>query len=107
VAEDHIKQIYFNARVLVRDLNQDGKKEVLVIDNIPMSKYTQMLKIIEKSNIVAYALEPGRLAPLWKTPTFSYCITDMQTEGKTFFLTAQRGKMAKFGEGSGALFWFE
>jgi hypothetical protein len=106
-SEDIINQIYFNARILVKDLNQDGKKEILVIDNIPMSKYTRILKIIEKSNLVAYSVGPGRLAPLWKTRTFGYCITDMQAEGRTLFLTAQRGKMTKFGEGSGAIFWFE
>jgi hypothetical protein len=104
---DMINQTYFNARILVRDLNQDGKKEVLVIDNIPISKYTRILLTIEKSNVVAYALEPGRLAPLWKSPTFSYCITDMQTDGKALFLTAERGKITNIGEGAGAIFWFE
>jgi hypothetical protein len=107
IQQDMLNPTYFNARILVTDLNQDRKKEILVIENIVLSKYTRLLKIIEKSNLVAYAVEPGRLAPIWKTPTFSYCITDMQTDGKTLFLAAQKGKMSTFGEGSGAIFWFE
>jgi FG-GAP-like repeat len=106
-SQEMINQIYFNARLLVTDLNQDGKKEVLVVENILMSQYTRIMKIVEKSNLVAYAVEPGRLAPIWKTPTFSYCITEMQTDGKKLFLTAQKGKMSNIGQGSGAIFWFE
>jgi hypothetical protein len=97
----------FNARVLVTDLNQDRKKEIIVVENILMSKYTRVMRIVEKSNLVAYAVEPDRLAPIWKTTTFGYCITDMQTDGKTLFLSAQRGKMSTIGEGSGSIFWFE
>jgi hypothetical protein len=105
--QDMLNPTFFNARILVTDLNQDRKKEILVIENILMYKYTRLMKIVEKSNLVAYAVEPGRLAPIWKTPTFSYCITDMQTNGKTLFLAAQRGKMSTLGEGSGLIFWFE
>jgi len=105
--QDMLNPTFFNARVLVTDLNQDRKKEILVIENILMSKYTRIMKIVEKSNLVAYAVEAGRLAPIWKTPTFGYCITDMQTDGKTLFLSAQRGKMSTIGEGAGAIFWFE
>ena len=105
--QEMLNPTFLNARILVTDLNQDRKKEILVIENILMSKYTRVMKIVEKSNLVAYAAEPGRLAPIWKTPTFSYCITDMQTDGKSLFLAAQRGKMGTFGEGSGSIFWFE
>jgi hypothetical protein len=107
VQQDMLNPTFFNARILVTDLNQDRKKEIVVVENVLMSKYTRVMKIVEKSNLVAYAVEPGRLAPIWKTTTFGYCITDMQTDGKTLFLAAQRGKMGTFGEGSGAIFWFE
>lgn len=105
--QDMLNPTFFNARILVTDLNQDRKKEVLVVENILMSQYTRIMKIVEKSNLVAYAVEPDRLAPIWKTSTFGYCITDMQTDGKSLFLAAQRGKMGTFGEGSGSIFWFE
>ena len=105
--QDMLNPTYFNARILVADLNRDRKKEILVVENILLSKYTRVLRVVEKSNLVAYAADPGGLKPIWKTPTFGYCITDLQTDGKTLFLSAQRGKMSTIGTGSGAIFWFE
>jgi hypothetical protein len=105
--KDELIPIYINPRILVGDINHDGKNEVLVIDNIPAGKYTKFMKTIEKSNIVIYRVEPGSLVPVLKSPKISYCLTDMQVEGKTLYLAAQRGKMVQFGEGSGSVIWFE
>jgi hypothetical protein len=105
--KDELIPIYINPRIIVKDINQDGKKEVLIINNIPMGKYTKLLRTIEKSNIFVYRVEPARLVPVLQTPKISYCLTDMQMEGKTLYLAAQRGKAVQFGEGSGAIVWFE
>ncbi len=105
--KDELIPIYINPRIVVKDINQDGKNEVVVIDNIPVGKYTKLLRTIEKSNIVVYRADPGSLVPILKSPRISYCLTDIQMEGKTLYLAAQRGKMIQFGEGSGAVIWFE
>ena len=104
---DMLEFLDFNARFLIKDINRDGNKEVLVINNIPLGKHTQLLKIMEKSVVTAYAVGPGGLAAKWDSRQFPYCLTDMQAEGGTIYLAAQRGQMSKIGQGSGAVFWFD
>jgi hypothetical protein len=105
--KDELIPIYINPRIVVKDINQDGKNEVLVIDNIPTGKYTKLSRTIEKSNIIVYRVEPAGLVPVLKTPTIAFCLTDIQVEGKTLYIAAERGKSVQYGEGSGAIVWFE
>jgi hypothetical protein len=105
--QDRLEFLDFNARLLVTDVNQDGKKEVLVINNVPIIKHTQLLKVMEKAVVTAYAVDPGGLSARWNSLQFPYCLTEMQVEGGTIYLAAQRGQLSKLGEGSGAILWFD
>jgi hypothetical protein len=106
-ASDYIQEIQFNSRILVKDIDRNGKNEIVVIDNVPLSKHVKALSVINESSLVAYTREAAGLSPLYNTGTFPFCLTDLQQEGKTLYLAAQKGKIMKFGAGAGAILWFE
>ena len=103
---DQPPRIVLNSRLVVTDIDGDGKKEVLAVKNIPLVKYIDFKHYI-KANLAAYRFEGAGLVEIFKTRTINYCITDMQVDGKTLYLAAQKGQIKKFGEGTGRVLWFE
>jgi hypothetical protein len=99
-------RISFNARLVITDVDEDGKKEVLAATNTPMVKHMDF-KVYVKGNITVYRIDGTSLIEAYKTKNIGYCITDMQTEGQTLYLAAQKGKIAKFGKRRGRIMWFE
>ena len=100
-------RVSFNSRIAITDVDKDGKKEILVIKNIPMISGLQYLTAYLKSNLIAYSIEGTSLVQAWKTRTINYCLTDIQTEGETLFVAAQQGKFENISKGSGRIMWFE
>lgn len=98
---------YFNSRVLVADIDNDGKNEVLLVDNIPLIENLVTLRVMVKSRVAAFRVEGASLRPTLRTKEIPYCLTDMQVEGRTLFLAAQEGSMKTIGSGSGRIMWFE
>jgi hypothetical protein len=92
---------------LITDIAGDGTKEILAIENIPLIKHLLNFKVFTKSNLIAYRIEGTELFPAWATGDIDYCLTDMQTEGQSLFLAAQKGKISNIGKGSGLIMWFE
>ena len=100
-------RIAFNSRLLVTDIDGDGKREILAIKNIPLVEHVVNFKVYTKSNLIAYRVEGTRLSPAWTTSDIDWCVTDMQVEGQTLFIAAQKGKVANIGKGSSQIMWFE
>jgi len=100
-------RISFNSRLLVTDIDGDGNNEVLVIKNIPLIGHTVDFKVFNESNLIAYRIDSTSLVPAWTTRDINYCLTDMQTEEKTLFLAAQKGKMSDLKKGSSRIMWFD
>ncbi len=100
-------RISFNSRVLITDIDGDGNDEVLAIKNIPLVKHIQDFKIFNESNLIAYRIDGTSLIPAWTTRDINYCLTDMQSEVKTLFLAAQKGKISDLMKGSSRIMWFE
>jgi len=100
---------YFNARVVVADIDKDGKNEVVLIDNIPLVGHLATFSnlMFDSSNLEAFRVEGASLVPRWKTRNIPYCLTDMQAEGGTLYLAAQKGELKMVGSGSGRIMWFE
>ena len=97
---------YMNSRVVVTDIDGDGKNEVLAVKSTSMLKYLNILIYI-KSKLTAYSIQGMELVPAWTTRNISYCITDMQARGGTLYLAGQKGRWSELGKGSGAVMWFE
>ena len=104
---DPPSRIPFNSRLLITDIDGDGNKEILAIKNIPLVEHLLHFKVFTKSHLIAYRIEGTRLFPAWTTGNIDYCLTDMQVEGQSLFLAAQKGKMSNISKGSGLIMWFE
>jgi len=104
---DPLPRIPFNSRLLITDIDGDGNKEILAIKNIPLVEHLLHFKVFTKSRLIAYRIEGTRLFPAWTTGNIDYCLTDMQAEGQSLFLAAQKAKMSNIGKGSGLIMWFE
>ena len=104
---DPPSRIPFNSRLLITDIDGDGNKEILAIKNIPLVEHLLHFKVFTKSHLIAYRIEGTRLFPAWTTGNIDYCLTDMQAEGQSLFLAAQKAKMSNIGKGSGLIMWFE
>ena len=100
-------RIFFNSRLLVTDIDGDGKNEILAIKNIPLIGNTADFKFYTESNLTAYRIDGTSLIPAWTTRDIKYCLTDMQAEGKTLFLAAEKAKLSDLMQGSSRIMWFE
>lgn len=100
-------RIAFNSRLLVTDIDGDGKREILSIKNIPLIEHALHFKVYTKSLLFVYRIEGQGLSPAWTTGNIDWCLTDMQTHGQTLFLAAQKGKVSNVGKGSSQIMWFE
>jgi hypothetical protein len=99
--------ISFNSRLAITDIDGDGEREILAIKNVSLVDLLQNIKVYIKSNLIAYRREGLSLSPAWTTGDIDWCVTDMQAQGQTLFLAAQKGKIANIGKGSGQIMWFE
>jgi hypothetical protein len=100
-------RISFESRLLVTDINGDGTRELLAANNIPLVEHVQDFKVYKKSTLIAYRIEGTRLTLAWTTGEIEYCITDLQADGPTLFLAAQKGKIENITRGTGVIMWFE
>jgi len=101
-------RIAFNTRLLITDIDGDGKREILAIKNIPLIEHVVNFKVYTKSLLIVYRIEEGqRLSPAWTTGDIDWCLTDMQAQDQTLFLAAQKGKVSNIGKGSSQIMWFE
>jgi hypothetical protein len=101
-------RIAFNARLLIADIDGDGKREILAIKNIPLIKHVVNFKVYTKSLLIVYRIEEGqRLSPAWTTGDIDWCLTDMQAQGQTLFLAVQKGKVSNIGKRFSQIMWFE
>jgi len=92
---------------LVTDIDGDGTKEIVAIKNIPLIGHLLNFKVFTKSNLIAHRIEGTNLSPAWETRDIDYCLVDMQAEGQSLYLAAQKGRVSSIGKGSGLIMWFE
>jgi len=100
-------RIFFNSRLVLADIDGDGRKDVVAPENIPMIERLLNFKVYVKSRLIAYRVEDAALSPAWSTADIDYCVTDMQSDSRALFLAAHRGKVSNIGKESGVIMWFE
>jgi len=100
-------RIAFNSRLAIMDIDGDGNREVVAIRNIPLIDHLANLKFYNKSSLVAYRVEGTSLFLVGTTREIDYCLTDIQADGRSLFLAAQKPKMGKITKGSGLIMWLE
>jgi hypothetical protein len=100
-------RISFNSRLVLADINGDGRRDLLAIENMPIFKKLLNFKVYVKSQVIAYRIEGTTLSPAWSSGEIDYCVTDMQSDSRALFLSAHRGKVSNIGKESGVIMWFE
>jgi hypothetical protein len=97
----------FNARLVVSDLNGDGKPEVLAADNRAFLTDKLDVTVYTKGRLVAFRLDGTNLMQAYATGEIGYCVMDIQTGGQGIFIAAQKGKYEQITKGFGYVFWFD
>jgi len=100
-------KIPFNSKLVIADIDGDGEKDIVAIKNINPVKYLQNIKFYTKANLIVYRREGLSLSPAWTTRDIDWCLTDMQVQGNTLVLAAQKSKISNIGKGSSQIMWFE
>jgi len=95
-----------NSKIVVMDVDNDGKKEILVIANNPMAGKMDII-IYYDGRIVALKTEGNTLAEAYKSGKIKLCLTDMQIYGETLYVAADEGEMLNLAEGKGRIMWYE
>ena len=97
---------YINSRLVVTDIDGDGKKEVVAVKNIPLIKHLENMLVYVKAQLIAYRISGATLTRGWTTREIPYCITDIQAAKGTLFVAVQKGRFSKIGPGTGRIMWF-
>jgi len=100
------RQVRFNSRLVIADIDRDGNREVLAIDNVPISEYMQE-GIYTKGRLTSFRIQGVRLIPAWTTREMKHAISDIQMRGRTLFLAVQSVKLVSLSQGTGAIMWFK
>jgi len=100
-------RIAFDPRLVFTDIDGDGRKELIAAKNIPLVQHLQDFKVFTKSQLIAYNHQGATLSPGWDTKEISYCLVDLQTDGRTLFLAAQKGQVSDLIKGSSRIMWFD
>jgi hypothetical protein len=103
---DLAPRVSFNSRLVAVDVDNDGKREILAITNIPMIGHLDF-KLYEKGNLTAFKVQGITLSQFYKSRNMDYCLTDMQTQGHSLFLSAHKGELSNLSEETGRIMWFE
>lgn len=73
-----INDIYLPPRMILLDVDGDGKKELVVAKNTSSSPYTSRYKSYSDGKIVVLSWSGMSLDPVWETRRLTGCISDFQ-----------------------------
>jgi hypothetical protein len=97
-----------NGRVLVADVDNDGKREVIAARNIAIMDILERLRIYKTSRLIAYSVGEGTtLNRAWTTREIQYAIADLQKEGTAIYIAGQQGQHSRLSSGKSQIMWFE
>ena len=88
------------------DVDDDGKKEILVVANNPVAGRIDFVLYYDGS-IIVFKPEGASLVQAYKTGKIKYCLTDMQVQDKTLYVSGDEGQISNMSEGAGRIMWFE
>ena len=95
-----------NSRIIAMDVDDDGKKEVLVVANNPLAGRIDLVMYYDGS-IIVFKTEGGALVQAYKSGKIKYCLTDMQLQDKTLYISGEEGQFSNMSDGAGRIMWYE
>jgi len=100
-------RITFNSRLLLTDVDGDGSKEILAVENIPLMEHARDFKVYTKSRLIAYERQDSGFLPRWETGKIDYAVTELQASEQALFLSDHKAQIANIGKKSSLILWFE
>jgi TolB-like protein len=87
------KKVYLNAPILIADLNQDGRPEVIVNKNVGALRSIIDINFFGKSEVYSLSWNGLTIAENWHTPAFdgmttAYTLADLNGDGGSELLVA-------------------
>lgn len=73
-----ISDLYLPPRMLMADIDGDGKKELIVVRNVTSSPYTSRYKSYSDGKLLLLSWNGMSLDPIWETRRLTGCISDFQ-----------------------------
>jgi hypothetical protein len=98
--------VAINSKLVIMDVDNDGKKEVLAVANNPVVGRIDFVLYYDGS-VVAYKPEGTTLVQSYKSGKIKNCLTDMAVHGKTLYVAGDEGEMLNIDEGKGRIMWYE
>ncbi len=95
-----------NGKIAVMDVDNDGKKEILVIANNPLVGKIDFV-IYYDGSVVALKTEGFSVVQAYKRWKIKYCLTDMRVFGETLYISASEAELTNLEEGAGRILWYE
>jgi TolB-like protein len=95
-----------NSRIVAMDVDDDGKKEILVVANNTLAGELDFVAYYDGS-VVVFKPEGATLVQAYKSGKIRFCLTDMQVQGKTLYLAGEEGQISNMSEGAGRIMWYE
>jgi hypothetical protein len=95
-----------NGKLVVMDVDDDGKKEILVVANDPTASRIDFVLYYD-GRVIAFKPEGTTLVEAYKSGKIKYCLTDMAVHGKTLFVAGDEGEILNIAEGKGRIMWYE
>jgi hypothetical protein len=95
-----------NSRIVAMDVDDDGKKEILVIANNPLVGRLD-IAVYYDGNIVVFKPDGASLVQAYKSGKIKLCLTDMQVHDKTLYVSGEEGQISNLSEGKGRIMWYE
>jgi len=103
---DMLPRLSFNSRMAAVDVDNDGKKEILAITNLPLIGHLDF-KLYVRGYLTAFKVQGRGLSQFYKTRTMDWCLSDIQTDQNTLFLSAQKGEWTNITEEIGRIMWYD
>lgn len=99
--------VQLNSRIVAMDIDRDGANEIIAVTNIPSLSFLQNWKSYKKGHISVYKIDGKRLISSWTSDEIDNCITEIQTDGWTLYLTTEDGKPVSYFKGTSKIIWFD
>ena len=103
---DNPYRVCFNSRMAAIDVDGDGKKEILAIQNLPLIGHLDF-KLYVKGYLRAFKVQGRGLSEFHKTRTMEWCLSEIQADQNTLFLSAHKGEWSNISEEVGRIMWYD
>ena len=104
--DDQPPVMSMNSKLVVMDVDEDGKKEILAVANNPLVSRIDFVLFYDGS-VLAFKPEAATLVQTYKSGKIKYCLTDMAVHGKTLYVAGDEGEVLNISEGKGRIMWYE